>query len=750
MRIVDIVNKDNVTLERCDQEPIHIPGTIQPHGYLLSVDVSDQLVVKYCSANCEQLFNKKVSEILGKSIKEAITENTCLDLRKYLLAGLFDNAFSCKICDDDYNVSVHSVGHFFTLEFEKFPDGASTATDQFNQTKRFLRSIQNAETFQQICQSVADETRAITGYDRVMIYRFDKDYNGEVYAESLDQKLSPFLGHHYPHTDIPAQARELYLKNLLRIIPDVAYTPVPVFTLDDPGVKDKQLDMSESILRSVSPIHIQYLKNMGVAATLTISLVENKRLWGLIACHHYSPRHIPFYTRLAAQLQGHFLTSQISVREAVEQNELTSVIEKKLEHLLHVISKSNALLDDRIILDELMNIVNATGLVLIRKDTMKTHGIVPTDDQIRELLQWLMSHSKDGNFTTDRLPKEFAPALEYGRDASGLIYFSLGEAGRDAILWFRPELDKTINWAGNPTKALATDGGAALLTPRKSFELWQEKVKHTSTEWMLPELNVTVKLAHILQRQFHSMYLEEEERRYLELNENLKKANAELANINWIGTHDLKEPLRKIQVFASRILRDGSEVSPEVFDIVTRMKKSATRMQSLITDIIEYSKVNTEDGPRFFENVDLNVILREVTSELDDEINETGAEVVIDKMPVISAMRFQVVQLFVNLLDNALKFAPKNSKPVVRVSYNKDRDFCKITISDNGIGFDNAHRDKIFEVFHRINGNEYPGTGIGLAICKKIMENHGGKITANGSVRGATFELSFPARLEVK
>lgn len=745
MKVVDIVNRENVTLERCDQEPIHIPGTIQPHGYLISVDASDNLIVKYCSANCEGLFNKKVSELLGKSIKEGITENTCLDLRRYLQAGLFDNAFSCKICDEEFNVVVHRVGELFTLEFEKFPDGAASATDQFNQTKRFLRSIQNAETFQQICQSVAEETRAITGYDRVMIYRFDKDYNGEVYAESLMDKLSPFLGHHYPHTDIPAQARELYLKNQLRIIADVNYKPVPVFTLDDPAVKEKQLDMSEAVLRSVSPIHIEYLKNMGVTATLTISLVENKKLWGLIACHHYSPKHIPFYTRLAAQLQGHFLTSQISVREAAEQNELTRTLEKKLDHLLLGISKSKNFIDDDTMLDEFTAVVNATGVAIVREDKIKTNGVVPTDEQIRELLSWLLSNSKDGNFVTDNLPKQFEPALEYGRDASGVIYYSLGEAAKDAIIWFRAEMDKTINWAGSPTKGMATDGRTALLTPRKSFELWQEKVKFISLEWLQPELNSSVKLAHILQRQFHAMYLEEEEKRYIELTDNLKKANSELANINWIGTHDLKEPLRKIQVFASRILREGNEVSPEVFDAVTRMKKSATRMQSLITDILEYSKVNT-DGEQTFETVDLNKTIADVIAELNEEIVELKAVVTFDKLPVISGVPSQLAQLFINLLDNSLKFAHKDRAPKIHITYKKEKDSCKIIVSDNGIGFDNADSEKIFDVFQRIHGNTYRGTGIGLAICKKVMENHGGRISATGSKnQGAAFTLSFPA-----
>lgn len=748
MKIIDIVNRDNQTLERCDQEPIHIPGTIQPHGFLISVDSGPDLIVKYCSANCEPLFNKKIAAILGQSFKEFLSSNSCPKLEQHLQDKQFDTSVSCEIAGVQYNVAVHSVGNLFTVELEQFPDGSPSVADQFNQTKRFLRNIQHAESFHEICQSIADETRAITGYDRVMIYKFDKEYNGEVFAESKKSDLSPFLGHHYPHTDIPAQARELYLKNLLRVIVDVDYAPVPVFTLDDPSAKDKQLDMSESILRSVSPIHIQYLKNMSVGATLTVSLIENKKLWGLIACHHYSPRYVPFYTRLAAQLQGHFLTSQMSVRASAEENDLASVLEKKLDQLMADISKSRNFLLDENILREITNVIHATGVAIIRNEEIKTSGTVPAHDQIRELLPWLVSQSDDGNFVSNVLPQQFGPAQQYGRDASGVLYYSLGDSRKDGIIWFRPEMDKTINWAGNPTKTPSTDGMTAALTPRKSFELWQEKVKNKSTEWLQPELNIAVKLAHILQRQFHAMYLEEEEKRYIELTKTLKKANTELANLNWIGTHDLKEPLRKIQIFASTILRDEREVSPKVFDAVTRMQKSATRMQSLITDILQYSKVNAENNEGAFEKVDLNLVLQEVLQELEDDITGRKAAVFIEKLPVITGIRFQLAQLFINLIDNSLKFVDGDKNPKIGISCQEvvidQVEYHKISLSDNGIGFDETHREKIFDVFQQLHAGKYQGTGIGLAICKKVMENHQGWIKAIGeNSGGATFELYF-------
>jgi chemotaxis family two-component system sensor kinase Cph1 len=746
MRVVDIVNKENQSIESCDQEPIHIPGAIQPHGFLITVDSSPQHRVRYCSANCMDILNRKAISILGKPVCDMLSADDCTRLEYYLTNELFDTSFACTITGAEFNVTAHKVDDLYTLEFEQYPDGSLTVTDQFNQTKRFVRNIQQAESLQEVCQSIADETRSITGYDRVMIYRFDKDYNGEVFAESKRDDIQSFLGHHYPHTDIPVQARELYLKNLLRIIVDVHYMPVPVLTLDN-GAGTQQLDMSHAILRSVSPLHIEYLKNMGVGATLTISLIENKKLWGLIACHHYAPKQVPFYTRLAAQLQGHFLTSQISVRESAAENELAGILDVRLDRLLKSIAKSDNFLAQPDILHRIADIPNANGVAVIRNGIIALSRSTPTLEQIKELLPWLISQSADGSYSTDALSQHFHPALAYGRIASGILYHNLGNTDKDGIIWFRSEMDATINWAGNPTKGDSEDPGARL-TPRKSFELWQEKVKNLSIDWKTPERNAAAKLAHLLQGQFYSMYLKEEERRYIQLTNSLKKANEELANINWIGTHDLKEPLRKIQIFASRILRSGNEASPTILDFVGRMQKSATRMQQLITDLLEYSKLNISSPNEAFKQVNLNDVVQDVARQFETDMEETKASIKVLNLPTVKGIPFQLAQLFVNLIDNSFKFAKKDNIPEIEIKATdvtiENIHYNKVTVSDNGIGFSNAHNEKIFDVFQRLHSDDFQGTGIGLAICKKVMENHLGKIVAIGSTNGATFELYFP------
>ncbi|HPI07760.1 MAG TPA: GAF domain-containing protein, partial [Saprospiraceae bacterium] len=288
--IRDIVNREIVNLENCEHEPIHIPGSIQQHGFLLGIKTTDEhlFIIDYCSENCIDYLPFTYDFLLGKSIADVFgpeMENVLLDYQKD--SGTGGNRFvTLEYADRSFYCSLHKSAGILVLEGEL----VSSTSDHYEavqqQTQQLLSYMQQSQTLQQLCQLVAADTRKITGYDRVMIYRFDDHYNGEVFAESLRNDLEPFLGLHYPHTDIPVQARQLYIKNLLRIISDVHYSPSPIYTVNDSP--DKNLDLSMATLRSTSPIHIQYLINMGVSATLTISLVHKNRLWGLIACHHYS------------------------------------------------------------------------------------------------------------------------------------------------------------------------------------------------------------------------------------------------------------------------------------------------------------------------------------------------------------------------------------------------------------------------------------------------------------------------------
>jgi chemotaxis family two-component system sensor kinase Cph1 len=754
-KIKDIVNRDLVNLTNCESEPIHIPGSIQPHGFLFAVRMDDY-VIDFCSANCLDYIQVQPSNVLGKNLATLCSGEEVRDFDSYIQMGNFDHSkpFVFTINQIPYNTTVHKSGKLLVLELEPFPDGSKDLPNLYSQTRKFVSFMEGTAKMVELCREIAEETRLITGYDRVMIYHFDAEYNGEVIAESKREDLDSFANQKYPHTDIPAQARELYIRNPMRMIADVNYEPVPLLTLDSHTATDNQsLDLSLSVLRSVSPIHVEYLKNMGVRATLTISLLKGQKLWGLIACHHYSPKILPHYTRLSALLQGHFLASQIGVREVAEEFEVAQNTEHALQQLLSLLEDYENPVEAFYRSPMLLRVANAEGAIIIHDGKIFKNGNVPSDEDTHKLNEWLRKTYGNNQLATACLPELYPQGELLAKHAAGLIYYSLSE--NSSILWLRPEVVHTINWAGNPNKAVGVNEDGNRLTPRKSFELWMEVVKNKSIEWRKSELNGASSFAHALQKHINLNEVSRQEEKYRALNEDLKAANKELANLNWISTHDLKEPLRKIQIFASKIL--ASDISDNVKDSVERMSFAARRMQRLIEDILNYSKAGNME--KIFVETDLEQVLREVLLDLHEAISETGAVITSEPMPVMLAIPFQLSQLFVNLIGNSLKFINSGSVPNIHISVSEvhgfdfprtnlspERSYHKIDFTDNGIGFEEEYNGRIFDVFQRLHpSNKYPGTGIGLAICRKIVENHKGTIIADSMPgKGSVFSIFLP------
>lgn len=754
MQFKDIVNRDVVNLSNCESEPIHIPGSIQPHGFLLGLKGSDRKIV-YCSANTLDYLGISHEQMLGKRLEDIFPE--VVEGTDHLLVNAGKDHFKPYLMECNggkFSVSVHASEDISVLEFEPFPENDLSLPDLYSQTSNFVHYLEKSAGLQELCQLITEETRKIIEYDRVMVYRFDKDYNGEVFAESKRDDLESFLGLNYPHTDIPAQARELYMRNLLRLISDIDYTPVPIFKLDDQT--SDILDLGMASLRSVSPMHVMYLNNMGVSATLTISLIHDQKLWGLIACHHYSPRVIPLYTRLAAQLQGNFLTSQIRVREVEEVHKLSLGIQHSLEVLLARIvlvtyNNYELLLED----DSLLSLVNAGGVVIVLNGEIIQRGKVPDEQNIRDLATWLGNTARSGTYHTSNLTEDYPGASNMTDVASGVLYHTLAQSSDNCIIWFRPEVVQTVNWAGDPNKSIIKDVNG--LYPRNSFELWKEIRKSNSAIWQEPELLAASNFAYALQKQRYLLHLTEEEIKYKKLNAKLQKTNSELENMNWISTHDLKEPLRKIQIFGSMILdNEEHELSEPVSSSIHKMRQSANRMQTLLNDIMSYSRLN--DKRDAFADISLDEVIETLKSELKEEIDASGAVIVKGGLPEIKGIRFQVDQLFLNLIRNSLKFKRDGVQPAIDIYAETveglstpddewiDMPFHKISVKDNGIGFSAEYNSSLFEVFKRLhNYDKYKGNGIGLAISRKIMENHEGYIFAEGKEnQGAVFHVYFP------
>ncbi|MCW4467947.1 GAF domain-containing protein [Flavobacterium sp. MFBS3-15] len=751
MKIKDIVNRDIVNLSNCEQEPIHIPGSIQPHGFLLGLK-ENSFVIDYCSSNCGDLTGYTYSELLGAAFDAVFGVEALKLLKEYIFDEkmLSSSLLKLEMRGSNFLCTVHKSNNVYVLEAEPVNDDSRPASAVYDQTSQFLSYMHDTHTLKELCSLVANGTREITGYDRVMIYRFDKDYNGEVFAESVRKDLEPFLGLHYPHTDIPPQARQLYMQNLLRLIVDVNYTPVPIYTIDEG--QNKNLDLSLSILRSTSPIHVQYLHNMGVGATLTISLIYKKKLWGLIACHHYSPKNISPEVRLAAQLQGHFITSQIDVRQASEEYDEARKVTNALEKINSYALGSKSDLNDIANTPEILKLCNAAGIAIVFNEKVYKGGLTPSDDEVRQIANWLAAYSNRTSFNTDKLVDFLPETKSLCSTASGIIYHSLDIESDNCIIWFRPETITEVHWAGDPAKSIMKD--AKGLSPRNSFSLWKEIVSCMSKPWLQPEIDTAAAYANSLQRHINLLIISLEEEKYRKLSELLRQTNSELENINWISTHDVQEPLRKIQLISSRILSKEEDMSPDVHDSLKRMNASAQRMQTLLVDILKYTKLKHTDDS--FETVDLETLCREVVEDMTETISEQSAEVIIEDLPSVDGIPFLLRQLFTNLIANSIKYASPGIKPVIRItaaeelkSYlPEDKTLFKvINVADNGIGFDKQYAESIFNIFTKLHASsEYKGSGVGLALCRKIMQNHNGYITGSGVPgKGAVMSLYFPS-----
>ncbi|MEO7363718.1 MAG: GAF domain-containing protein, partial [Gemmatimonadaceae bacterium] len=304
-------------------------------------------------------------------------------------------------------------------------------------------------------------------------------------------RLEPFLGQHYPASDIPQRARELYLRNRVRVLVDVHYEPVPVVPRFSPQT-GADFDMSLCSLRSMSPLHLQYLQNMGVTATLVASLVREGRLWGLIACHHYSAKSVASEMRTACELLSEVVSTRISALDNRAQIEAELFVRAMEHRLVRAATETgdwrDALFDEPV--EQLLVPFDASGAALFYQGEVLTSGETPSRPELRAIAAWLEENNRDPVFQTAALPrvnKEFVPLAGL---ATGLLAIELSRGDGEYLVWFRKEQIRTVTWAGNPGKPVHVGNDPRELSPRRSFAAWSELVRETAKPWSPTELAI--------------------------------------------------------------------------------------------------------------------------------------------------------------------------------------------------------------------------------------------------------------------
>lgn len=732
-----------VDLTNCDREPIHIPGLVQAHGVLLALD--ENLYIKQISENCAVHFGKSAGELLNQPL-EILLDEEFLDYFKTEILPQTIEANPVYLNPVNINGNFfEAVAHRFQgvliLEFEH-PISESLKTNQniYSILRSRLSEINRAETIAEFSGKAAETIRAFTGFDRVMIYQFQEDESGHVIAEAKREDLETFFDLHYPASDIPKQARILYIKQPLRFAVDVDDPDSPIVPTINPET-NQPLDMSYAATRAMSPIHIEYLQNMGVAASMSISIVRDEKLWGLIACHHYSPRYIPHQARMVGEFIAHSISLQAESKTNEENFEYISRLkdshQKIIQELTNCDDISECLIHGE---NNLLTTVEADGAALNFDNKIHLIGETPEEYHVKKLVEWLWKNQKDETFATNQLSKMRSSAEEYADVASGVLAVRLTNAAPEYIIWFRAEHAHSVKWAGNPEKPVTVGKFGERLTPRKSFELWKEEVRNQSKSWKPFE----IEFAESLRRSIVEVILRRVDELRV-LNRELEASNTELDSFAYVASHDLKEPLRGISNYSNFLLEDYSELLDE--EGIERLKtlvRLTDRMESLLDSLLHFSRVGRLDLQK--REIDLDKVLQDTLVLLSRRIEENNVEIIVPKpLPKIQGDEIRAGEIFSNLISNAIKYNDKAEKKI-EIGYlenalqtigDEEKTERIFYVRDNGIGIDERHFKDIFRIFKRLHGrNEYSGgVGAGLTIVKKIVERHDGRIWLE-SVRG--------------
>jgi two-component system, chemotaxis family, sensor kinase Cph1 len=752
---VEPAARTTIDLDACAREPIHVPGAIQPHGVLAVLREPDCTVIQV-SANVVELGVPEPDTVLGRPVAELLGEDAAGAIHAALERPELAGANPVRLrtgragSERSWDAILHRAEGGVVLELEPASDDDPRSISRlYEHVRHALRRLQATRSLADLCETVAEEVRRMTRLDRVMVYRFDEEWNGEVVAESRAPDVDGFLGLRFPASDIPAQARELYRRNWLRLIADAGYKPSAIVPEINPDT-GAPLDLSGSELRSVSPVHLEYLRNMDVGASMSVSLLRDGELWGLIACHHRDPVLLPYDVRAACEFLGQTFSVQLAgvVDEAERAYalELAAVGGRILDRAAGRDDWAAALVDGE---PSLAALAGADGAAVWAGGRAHRAGVTPDDRAIAGLARWL-AERRTPLFATDRLSDEFPDAAAWQDVGSGLLAAAIGGERGEFLMWFRGEAVRTVTWAGNPEKpvdvvttgAAAADGATPRLHPRRSFAAWSETVRGQSLPWRAAERDAAAairdRIVEIVLRQADVL---------ARLNSELRRSNEELEAFTYIASHDLKEPLRGIHSFAEMIRDDhGDALGREGGQQLETVLRLARRMDAMLDSFLRYSRAGQLELRTV--EVDMQQLLDEVLDTLATRVGEAGAEVRVPRpLPVQRCDPIRAASVIQNLISNALKYTASDA-PRVEVGYEEPGGGrpTVFRVSDNGIGIAPEQHEAVFRLFRRLHARDRygGGTGAGLTIAKRLVERHGGRIWIESEPdAGSTFMFTL-------
>jgi light-regulated signal transduction histidine kinase (bacteriophytochrome) len=715
-------------LANCAREPIHIPGSIQPYGMLLVLGAKQVVEQAAVAPEC----GIKPAELLGRRPEDVI------DGWDFILDHVgAEPTFlgNVTVGSRSYQAVAHRSGERTIVELESNVGGASSFEELYPLLRSFLSGIDKGTSVDEIGELAAREVRRLTEFDRTLIYRFDEEWSGLVIAEDRNDRLPSYLDLRFPAADIPAQARDLYRRNKLRLIADADYAPVPL----EPATGEP-VDLSLAMLRSVSPVHLEYMRNMETWASMSISLLVDDRLWGLISCHSREPKRVGYHVRNACDFMGQILSLQISAREHSARAQAR--VDRREIHadlLTRVAGEADFVAAMAAKPEQLLGITDASGAAILFDEQCLLIGETAGEPTVRRIAEWLSDRPDRGDlFETNRLGELMPDGEAVTALASGLLAISVSQVRNAYIMWFRPEVIRTVRWGGDPRKPAPGPGDR--LSPRTSFEAWRETVRNQASPWTPLDREMAVGLrtsvVDIVLRKAEEMAA---------LNEQLVRSNKELEAFSYSVSHDLRAPFRHIVGYSELLLDSASDrLDERDRRYVSTIVDSAKGAGRLVDSLLNFSQMGRASLGR--SAVDMNLLVADCRARLDLELGERNIEWRVEDLPTVQGDLAMLQQVMQNLIGNAVKFTRTRDPAIISVEHQEREGEHIFTVRDNGCGFDMAYVAKLFGVFQRLHhADEFEGTGIGLANVRRVIERHGGRTWAEGVLdEGAAISFTLP------
>jgi light-regulated signal transduction histidine kinase (bacteriophytochrome) len=693
-----------VDMTACDREPIHIPGAVQPHGLLLIAEPQSLSIV----AGAGDIEERLASDWLGRSLSDVLGIDVASVLAQAAV-GPGGTVIGGVVAGHD--VAFHRSGAYLLAELEPVDPDARGASETLGWLDATASGFERTGTLKALCERAAVAFRALTGFDRVMVYRFLDDEAGYVVAEDRDESLDTFLNHHFPATDIPRQARALYVRNRTRVIPTIDYDPQPIRPAAFAGI-----DLSDVAIRSVSPIHLQYLRNMEVGASASISIVKDGMLWGLIACHHHAPRQLSRDVRTVAAALAGGLARQITAKEEAESYRERLALRADEDTLLPAMFGDERF--ERVLVrrrEDMRRMMSADGFALV-SDVVESTGFCPTDDKLQTFARWLRKRDDAGVFSTRELSAEWDRA-DLLAPFSGVLAITLPQE-QLSLIWLRAEHVEEVEWAGNPHKAVKHDPDATL-TPRTSFESWTQTVRGRARRWTLEQVDAAKRMRRVVRE---AGLLGELRRVNADLNRAITEKDAALAQKDLLMREVDHRVQNSLQLVASFLMLQARAAGPG--EVADQLQEARSRLSAVA---LVHRRLYRDDQ---IATIDLSRYLGELLDDMRASLGrDWGNRLSTDLAPVLipTDRAVNVGLIAAELVINATKYAyPAGKVGPIDIVLEQHRNKLRLIVADQG------------------RGKQGDNVGFGSRMMSAVVQRIGGEVEYQNNQPGLRAVLTAP------